>query len=93
MQAIKLPQVTLLEFSEWLKEIGRAASLFYNPTVKPERFHSRKSETVSTFDDKKGLSKSRKCVVCSETQNQLENCSLFKNMTVVDRWKIVTRNK
>ncbi|KAG5866637.1 hypothetical protein JTB14_021816 [Gonioctena quinquepunctata] len=93
MQAIKLPVVTLLEFSDWLGDIGRATSLLHNPTVKQERFQSGKPETVLTFVHKKGFSKFGGCVVCSEWQHQLTSCATFENMAVNDIWNAVTQNK
>ncbi|WP_253302436.1 DUF1759 domain-containing protein [Wolbachia endosymbiont of Psylliodes chrysocephala] len=93
LHAIRLKEPTLLDFSIWLKNLGKASGLLCTPNFKNDYCNpSKKSESVLLTDDRKKLIKD-KCRCCGNIKHPLQKCQKFQEMNVDNRWLYVSKNK
>ncbi|XP_062710881.1 uncharacterized protein LOC134288963 [Aedes albopictus] len=102
---LRLPRVSLLEFSDWLYTVAEAASTVTMSTTsqhayetKPRRSGNREDGFLSVHSEpQQGLTWTQQvkvgCVVCRRSCNAVENCLEFLNLSHSDRWAALRDHK
>lgn len=91
--------VSLKDFSTWLRNIALAASTCIEMGPSDKRFHEndkfeQKRKRENIFSTKKtNYGRKSKCSCCKQEDHQIEDCAIFKKKEVNDKWKIITSEK